>query len=158
MPKIDPSEVPVSTGSSYPPPFDAPCRERRTWRLGRAGGLTQFGVNLVELAPGAWSSQRHYHMREDEFVYVLEGEVVLVEDEGETVLRAGDAAAFPAGTKNGHHLQNRSGAPARVLVVGTRDDEDEGAYPDIDMIYTKGRYSAKDKRAIFRHRDGTPYT
>ena len=97
-----------------------PARERVRQRLGDAGGLTDFGVNLMHLPPGNWSSQRHWHSHEDEFVYVLEGELTLVEDGGETVLRAGDCAAFPKGTGNGHHLINRSDAMAVYLEVGTR--------------------------------------
>src|SRR5438067_1158131 len=101
--------APVS-GTSYPPPFDQPCRARQRRRLGDAAGLTQFGVNLLVLPPGSWSSQRHWHTAEDEFVYVLAGEVTLVTDAGEEILRAGDAAGFKAGEPNGHCLQNRSGA------------------------------------------------
>ena len=108
MPKIDVAAVPKRQGAGYPPPFDAPHADRIRQRLGDAGGLTDFGVNLMHLPPGNWSSQRHWHSHEDEFVYVLAGEVTLVEDGGETVLRAGDCAAFPKGTGNGHHLINRS--------------------------------------------------
>ena len=108
MPKIDLAAVPKRKGSGYPPPFDEPCAERVRQRLGDAGGLADFGVNLMRLPPGNWSSQRHWHSHEDEFVYVLEGELTLVEDGGETVLRAGDCAAFPKGSGNGHHLINKS--------------------------------------------------
>ena len=108
MPKIDIAAVPARKGSGYPPPFDAPCAERVRQRLGNAGGLTDFGVNLMRLPPGNWSSQRHWHSHEDEFVYVLEGELTLIEDGGETVLRAGDCAAFAKGSGNGHHLINKS--------------------------------------------------
>lgn len=156
MPKIDLDRVPTREGSSYPSPFDEPCRARSARRLGDAGGLSQFGVNLMRLPPGAWASQRHWHAREDEFVYVLEGELVLVENAGETTLRAGECAAWPAGVEDGHHLQNRSDRDASFLVVGTRDDEDHGEYPDIDLAFGRGRYSG-DKRAIYRHKDGTPY-
>src|SRR5438270_13191025 len=134
MPKIDIENATVSAGSRYPAPFDEPCRDKRRWRLGDVAGLTQFGVNLLRLAPGAWSSQRHWHMTEDEFLWVVEGEVVLVTDAGEEVLRAGDCAGFKAGVPDGHHLQNRSGAEAVVLEVGTRDwQADRCDYPDIDM-------------------------
>src|ERR1043165_6350003 len=112
MPKIDIAAVPERKGSGYPPPFDAPCAERLRRRLGDAGGLTDFGVNLMRLPPGGWSSQRHWHSHEDEFVFVLEGELTLVEDRGETILRAGDAGAFPKASGNGHHLINRSGRVA----------------------------------------------
>lgn len=154
MPKIDPAAVPKTQGSSYPRPFDEPCRARHTARLSRASDITQFGVNLVTLEPGAWSSQRHWHSREDEFVYVLEGEVVLVEEDGETLLRAGDAAAWKAGAEDGHHLQNRSSANARFLAIGSRDDDDRGEYPDIDLRAAAKRYS---QGGTFTHKDGTPY-
>lgn len=147
--KIDPSSAPSRVGSAYPPPFDAPCRDRERRRLGRAAGLTQFGVNRLRLAPGTWSSQRHWHSHEDEFIYVLEGEVVLVSDAGEERLVAGDSAGFPAGKRDGHHLQNRSSKDAIVLEVGTSADAvDVTTYPDIDMFA---------KPDGFVHRDGTPY-
>ncbi|HMK86910.1 MAG TPA: cupin domain-containing protein [Steroidobacteraceae bacterium] len=149
--RIDLREVPTVTGSSYPPPFDAPCARRARQRLGDAAGLTDFGVNLLRLPPGAWSSQRHWHTAEDEFVYVLEGEVVLVTDAGEETLRRGDCAGFKAGQRDGHHLQNRSAADAAVLEIGSRKiSQDEGEYPDIDLRFLKGR-------AGFAHKDGTPY-
>src|SRR5260370_31776912 len=113
------SEVRAGVGTDYPPPHDAPCRERRRRRLGEVFGLSQFGVNQLELPPGAWSSQRHWHERQDELVYVLEGEVTLVTDEGETTLSAGMTAGFRAGSGNGHHLVNRSAKTVRVLKVGT---------------------------------------
>jgi uncharacterized cupin superfamily protein len=146
--KIDIDEAPTRFGSGYPAPFHAPCMERRRVRLGAAAGLSQFGVNLLHLAPGTWSSQRHWHTREDEFVYVLAGEVVLVTEAGETLLRAGDCAGFPHGVANGHHLQNRGAVEAVVLEVGTDDPRDEAEYPDIDMRATPEG---------FVHRDGTPY-
>lgn len=145
MPKIDIETAEVSTGSRYPAPFDEPCRDKRRWRLGDVAGLTQFGVNLLRMAPGAWSSQRHWHTTEDEFLWVLEGEVVLVSDEGEEVLKAGDCAGFKAGVANGHHLQNRSGAEAVVLEVGTRDwVNDRCDYPDIDMQADADGYLRRD--------------
>ena len=115
MPKIDVTTVPARQGSGYPAPFDAACATRVRRRLGDAGGLHDFGVNLMTLPPGGWSSQRHWHSDEDEFVHVLEGEVILVEDGAESVLRAGDCAAFPKGSGNGHHLINRSAAMAVYL-------------------------------------------
>jgi len=124
--RIDFVAVAPVIGTDYPPPFDQPCRMRERRRLGDAAGLTQFGVNLLRLPPGAWSSQRHWHTEEDEFVYVLSGEVVLVSDDGEEVLRAGDAAGFKAGDRNGHCLQNRSDSDARVLEIGTRIPENTG--------------------------------
>ena len=151
MKKIDVASLPVHRGSGYPAPFDAACRERRRQRLGDAAGLKQFGVNLLRLPPGAWSSQRHWHSAEDEFVYVLAGEVVLVTDAGEETLRAGDCAGFPAGDANGHHLQNRSDAEVLLLEVGSRrPDTDAVDYPGIDL-----RLDAGDRG--YRHRDGTPY-
>ncbi len=155
MPKIDVASLPVMTGVSYPPPFDRPCMARSSQRLGLAAGLTQFGVNLVRLPPGAWSSQRHWHAREDEFVHVLSGELVLVEDGGETVLRAGDCAGFKAGERNGHHLRNRGVTDAAFLAVGARDDADWGEYSDIDMVFAPGRYAAG--RGYYKRKDGTPY-
>jgi len=149
---IDLKSVPVVMGSGYPGPFDAPCAARARQRLGDAAGLTDFGVNLLRLAPGVWSSQRHWHSAEDEFVFIVEGEVVLVTDVGEEILRAGDCAGFKAGVQDGHHLQNRSARDALVLEVGSRRvAEDEGEYPDIDLRALKGR-------AGYTHRDGTPYT
>ena len=150
MPKIDIAAVPERKGSGYPPPFDKPCADRIRRRLGDAGGLTQFGVNLMHLPPGNWSSQRHWHSHEDEFVYVLEGEIVLVEDSGETLLRAGDCAAFPKGNGNGHHLINRSTAPAVYLEAGTRHPDDVTNYSEIDMI-------SANSDGLFTHKDGTPY-
>jgi uncharacterized cupin superfamily protein len=154
MPKIDPSTVPVMTGSRYPAPFDEPCRQRSARRLGDAAGLTQFGVNLVRLPPGAWSSQRHWHTLEDELVYVLEGEVVLVTDAGPETMKVGDAAGFKAGVRDGHCFQNRGAADVVLLVVGSRDDADHGEYSDIDMAFLPGRYSGKNR---YRKKDGTPY-
>ena len=135
MPKIDIASAPVRVGSGYPKPYDAPCSARRRTQLGDAGGLTDFGVNLLHLAPGVWSSQRHWHDREDEFIYVLVGEVTLIEEGGETILRAGDCAAFPKNAANGHHLVNKSNAEALVLEAGTRTSDDVTVYPDIDMKY-----------------------
>jgi uncharacterized cupin superfamily protein len=154
MPKINLADARQVTGSRYPPPFDKPCRNRTLLRLGDAAGLTQFGVNLLRLTPGAWSSQRHWHSHEDEFVYMLEGEVVLVTDAGEEILRAGDCAGFKAGDRNGHCLQNRSALEAKILVIGSRHAEDHGEYPDIDLKFTAGRYTGKD---AFVHKDGSPY-
>ena len=153
MPKrIDPRDLPAHLGTFYPPPYDEPCRARERRRLGDAAGLTQFGVNLLRLKPGVWSSQRHWHTEQDEFVYVLEGEVVLVTDDGEEILNAGDCAGFKAGDKNGHHLQNRSNADALLLEIGTRTPNDSGEYSDIDMAFQTGG------TAMYIHKDGTPYT
>lgn len=154
MPKIDCSMAPKGSGTGYPKPFDEPCRNRSWIRLGDAARLTQFGVNLLRLPAGAWSSQRHWHSHEDEFVFVLRGEVVLVDDNGEERLGPGDCAGFPAGDRNGHCLQNRSGEEAELLVVGSRNDKDHGEYPDIDMKFAPGRYA---NRGGYLHKDGTPY-
>jgi uncharacterized cupin superfamily protein len=151
MKKIDVATAKATLGSSYPAPYGEPCRQRKRFRLGDAAGLTQFGVNLLRLSPGVWSSQRHWHTAEDEFVYVLEGEVVLVTDAGEEVLRPGDSAGFKAGDPNGHHLMNRSNADAVLLEIGARDPARDGVdYPDIDLMIRAGA-------RVFLHKDGTPY-
>jgi uncharacterized cupin superfamily protein len=151
-PAFDPAMLPERQGSSYPAPY-ARAVDGRAWRaLGDAAGLSQFGVNLVEMAPGSWSSQRHWHTHEDEFIYVLDGELVLVTDEGEQVLTPGLCAGFPAGRANGHHLINRSGKAARFLAVGSRSRQDSCHYPDIDMIERQdaGGY-------YYTHKDSTRY-
>src|SRR5215469_15878231 len=150
--RIDVTALTAVVGTLYPPPFDEPCRARERIKLGDAAGLSQFGVNLLLLPPGAWSSQRHWHSGEDEFVYVLAGEVVLVIDEGEEVLRAGDAAGFSAADNNGHCLQNRSRQEARVLEIGSRVPGDVAYYSDIDMVAPAG-----GKPAVYTRRDGAPY-
>ncbi|HEY5761412.1 MAG TPA: cupin domain-containing protein [Steroidobacter sp.] len=150
MPKIDISTVPARQGVGYPAPFAAPCADRIRRRLGDAGGLRDFGVNLMMLPPGNWSSQRHWHSHEDEFVYILEGELILIEDGGETVLRKGDCATFPKGSGNGHHMINRSSTVAVYLEVGSRQLEDLTTCSDIDLMS-----SNSDGR--FVHKDGAPY-
>ena len=151
MPKIDLATAPTRVGTGYPAPFNAPCAGRHRTKLGDAVGLTQFGVTLLRLPPGQWSSQRHWHTAEDEFTWVVEGEVVLVDNDGETVLRAGDCAGFKAGVANGHHFQNRSDRDVLLLEVGSRRPDEDGCdYPDIDLILREGE-------AAYRHRDGTPY-
>lgn len=153
MPKIDLTTVPVRTSSIYPEPYAAMVAGRSSLRLGDAGGLTQFGVNLVTLQPGAMSSLRHWHMAEDEFVMVAEGEFVLVQDEGETVMRAGDCAAFPAGVANGHHFLNRSALPASFLVIGSRAKREVATYSDVDL-----KVEMEGGKAVFTHKDGTPFS
>src|SRR3954470_13831299 len=148
--KLDLSAIASRIGTGYPSPYDEPCRRRERKALGDAAGLTQFGVNLLRLPPGEWSSQRHWHSAEDEFVYVLAGEVTLVTNEGEEVLRSGDCAAFKAGDPNGHHLQNRSNADVLLLEVGNRDAADGAVYPDIDLLIPP-------HSDHYTHRDGTPY-
>jgi uncharacterized cupin superfamily protein len=151
-PALDPAAVPGQVGSGYPEPFDEPCSTRERRVLGDPLGLTQFGVNLLVLPPGAWSSQRHWHLEEDEFVYVLEGEVVLVTDAGEQVLKPGMAAGFPAGRRDGHHLVNRGDRTARLIEVGTRSPTEHAEYSDIDM---KGW--AVEGVFRFFHKNGEPY-
>ncbi|MEK7266492.1 MAG: cupin domain-containing protein [Pseudomonadota bacterium] len=152
MPKIDLDTVPVFTGTGYPPPYAGAVSGRSRKRIGDAGGLTQYGVNICTLKPGAASAQRHWHLNEDEFVYILSGEAFLVEDCGEVLLKAGDAAAFPAGAANGHHLVNRSGAVTVFLEVGSRAATETVEYtdPSVDMRAVKGengwRYERKDGR------------
>jgi uncharacterized cupin superfamily protein len=149
--KIAIEETRVVRGARYPAPYHEPCTERFRRCLGDAADLTQFGVNLTRIAPGSWSSQRHWHTAEDEFVFVVQGEIVLVTDAGEETLRAGDCAGFRAGTADGHHLQNRSSQAALLLEVGARrPDLDEVFYPDIDLLALKGR-------AGYAHKDGQPY-
>jgi len=151
MPKIDIDAAPRADGTAYPEEHAGPCKARRRWKLGDAAGLDQFGVNLLRLPAGAWSSQRHWHASEDEFVWVLEGEVTLVEEDGETLLGAGDCAGFKAGVPNGHKLENRSDREAVLLEVGTRaPGADACDYPDLDMVLPRGA----DR---YVHRDGTPY-
>jgi uncharacterized cupin superfamily protein len=147
--KIDPAAVAPKIGTGYPAPHDEPCKRRERKRLGDIAGLTQFGVNLLRLPPGTWSSQRHWHTTEDEFVFVVAGEVVLVTDEGEEVLRAGDCAGFKANAPNGHHLQNRSPQDVLLLEVGSRSERDGVTYPDIDM--------ALNEQGEYTHRDGRLY-
>ena len=150
--KIDVDALTVAVGTHYPPPYDKPCHTKERKRLGDAADLTQFGVNLLSLPPGAWSSQRHWHSDEDEFVYVLQGEVTLVGDDGDEILRAGDCAGFKAGDQNGHCLQNRSSHTAVVLEIGSRNDADTARYPGIDLVAPAG-----GKPAMFTHVDGRPY-
>jgi uncharacterized cupin superfamily protein len=151
-PALDPATVPANRGSAYPPPFDRLVATRERRRLGDALGLTNFGVNLLRVPPGCASSQRHWHTRQDEFVYVLAGEVVLVTDGGEQTLSAGMAAGFPAGTGDGHHLVNRSDRDALLLEVGDRMPGDEVDYADIDMMI---RWVDGEER--FLRKDGTAY-
>jgi uncharacterized cupin superfamily protein len=150
--KIALDELQPVVGTLYPPPFDEPCLSRERTKLGDAARLTQFGVNLLRLPPGAWSSQRHWQTLSDEFVYVLSGEVVLVTDGGEEVMRAGDAAGFRAGDPNGHCLQNRSDLDALVIEVGSRIKDDGAHYSDIDMLAPAG-----GKPSTYTRKDGTPY-
>lgn len=152
MPKIDIASVPVRTGSIYPEPFQRVVEGREKSALGNAGGLTQFGVNLTRLKPGAVSALRHWHEQEDEFVYILEGEVTLVENEGESILLAGDAAAFKAGIANGHRLVNKSGRDVLYLEIGTRAREERAHYPDDDLALVRDAGGVR-----FTHKSGESY-
>ena len=137
-PALDPATLPEENHTDYPEPYRALVAGRFRRRLGDALGLTRFGVNLTRIEPGSASAQRHWHSREDELVYVLEGELTLVTDGGEQLLTPGMCAGFKAGVPDGHHLVNRSDRPAVLLEIGNRDPDDEGAYPDIDLRYAKG--------------------
>ena len=148
MPKIDLSAVPQVNTTKYPTPYDQEVAGRWNRRLRPATGLTALGASHCVLKPGAWSSQRHWHRLADELVVMLEGEAVLVEDGGETVLRAGDVAVFPRGVEDGHHLQNRSDSDCAFLAVSAGDEGDSGSYPDIDLQFRPDGYF---------HKDGTPY-
>lgn len=152
-PALEPETVAPRSTSGYPEPFRSRVLPREKRALGDALGLTKIGVNLTTLPPGKESSMRHHHTHEDELIYVLEGEVVLRTDEGEQVLRAGTCAGFAAGSKDGHQLVNRSDRPARYLEISNRDPRDTAEYPDVDLAYGK----SPDGKAIFSHKDGTPY-
>lgn len=151
MGKINTDNVPLETGSSYPEPYATEMGDRSWQSLGDAGGLTQFGVRLMIMQPGSKSSLRHWHKTEDEFVMVTEGELILVQDNGEITVRPGDCAAFPAGDTNGHHLINRTDAEARFLVIGTRVSHDVCTYSDVDL-----RVELDGARGVFTRKDGTP--
>jgi uncharacterized cupin superfamily protein len=153
VPKIDIAKVPVDTRTGYPPPHDRVVVGRERKRLGNAAGLDQFGVNLTTLKPGAASALRHWHEREDELVYILEGEAVLVEDDGETVLKAGDAAGFKANSRIGHQLVNRSNGDVLYLEVGTRSKIERAEYPGLDLMVIRD-----EKGVRYTRRNGEPYT
>ena len=153
MPKIDIASLPVDSRSTYPEPFNRVVEGRSRKRLGNAAGLDQFGVNLTTLKPGAASALRHWHENEDEFVYVLEGELVLIDDGGETVLKPGDAAGFKASVRNGHHLVNKSTRDAVYLEIGTRSKHERAEYSDVDMLVIRD-----DKGARYTHKNGRPYS
>jgi uncharacterized cupin superfamily protein len=152
MPRIDIARIPVDTTTNYPDPFRGMVAGRERKRLGNAAGLDQFGVNLTTLRPGAASALRHWHTQEDELVYMLEGEAVLIENDGETVLKPGDAAGFKAGSRNGHHLVNRSSRDAVYLEIGTRSKHERVEYSDVDMLHIRD-----DKGTRYVHKDGKPY-
>jgi uncharacterized cupin superfamily protein len=152
MPKIDIGRAAVRTKGVYPSPHRAVTDGREKTALGNVAGLTQFGVNLTLLKPGAASALRHWHEQEDEFIYVLDGELVLIEDDGETTLKPGDCAGFKAGISNGHQLVNRSQGDARYLEIGTRAATERAHYPDVDLMLER------DERGMrFLHKSGEPY-
>jgi uncharacterized cupin superfamily protein len=149
VPKIDLDAIPQTNRTGYPDPYDRDVAGRWYRRLAPAAGLSEMGASHVVLKPGAWSSQRHWHAEEDELLVMLTGEAVLIEDDGETMLRAGDVAAWPKGVENGHHLQNRSGADCSFVAISAGDSaNDRGEYPDIDLQFAGDDYL---------HKDGTPY-
>jgi uncharacterized cupin superfamily protein len=152
MPKIDIDKIPLDASTGYPPPFNKAVAGRARKRLARTAGLTQFGVNICTLKPGAASSQRHWHEEEDELVYMLKGEVVLCEDGSETVLKPGDAAAWKANVANGHCLINRSTQDAVFLEVGTRAAADRAYYSDIDMKVVRDASGSR-----YTKRNGEPF-
>jgi uncharacterized cupin superfamily protein len=152
MPKIDIAHIAVDTRTGYPPPYDRVVVGRERKRLGNAAGLDQFGVNLTTLKPGAASALRHWHAQEDELVFILEGEVMLIEDSGETVLKSGDAAGFKANSGNGHHLVNRSQRDVVYLEIGTRSKHERVEYPGVDLMVIRD-----EKGARYTHKDGKPY-
>jgi uncharacterized cupin superfamily protein len=153
MPKIDIDKLPVDSRSTYPEPFNRVVAGRSRKRLGNAAGLDQFGVNLTTLKPGAASALRHWHEKEDELVYILDGELVLIEDNGETVLHPGDAAGFKANVPNGHHLVNKSGKDAVYLEIGTRSKHERAEYPGEDLLVIRD-----DAGARYTHKDGKAYS
>jgi uncharacterized cupin superfamily protein len=152
MPKIDIAKLPDDSRTGYPEPLNRVVQGRIRKRLGNAVGLDQFGVNLTTLKPGAASSLRHWHEKEDELVFILEGEVVLIDDSGATTLKPGDAVGFKANSPNGHHLVNRSKRDVLYLEIGTRSRHERAEYPDVDLLMIRD-----DKGARFTHKDGTPY-
>jgi uncharacterized cupin superfamily protein len=152
MPKIDIARIAVDSLTNYPDQFRRVVDGRERKRLGNAAGLDQFGVNLTRLKPGAASSLRHWHEAEDELIYMLDGEVVLVENDGETVLGPGDAAGFKANSGIGHHLVNRSDRDAIFLEIGTRSRHERAHYPDVDLMMLRD-----DKGVRFVHKNGDPY-
>jgi uncharacterized cupin superfamily protein len=153
MPKIDVDNVSPDSRTFYPKQFRDVVAGREKRRIGNAAGLTQFGVNLTRLKPGGASAMRHWHHAEDEFIYIVEGEVVLVENDGETILRPGDAAGFKAGVDNGHCLVNRTSRDALFLEIGTRAAKDRVDYPDVDCVFER-----EGTNIVYRRRSGEPYS
>ena len=152
MPKVDIAKVPVKSGTFYPAQFQADCKGRHKQALGDAIGLTQFGVNITRIEPGQTSALRHWHEQEDEFIYMLEGELVLAENDGEVVLKAGDAAGFKAGSGVAHRLINRSNRDAVYFEVGTRAKTERVHYPDVDLELVRDEKGRRYQRC-----NGEPY-
>ena len=152
MPKLDLASVPVKSGTIYPAPYDAAVKGRSSLRLGDAGGLTQFGVNIVILAPGAKSSLRHWHLHEDELVMITLGACTMLQDAGATIMQIGDCAAFPAGVPDGHCFINHTDTEARFLVVGTRAKVEVATYSDVDLMV-----HMRSGAARFSYKDGTDW-
>ena len=150
--RLDPKTVTPRTGTIYPPEFAGPLKGREKRALGDVFGLTQYGVNLATLAPGTWSSQRHWHEKEDEFIFVIEGDITLIDDAGEHPLKPGMCAGFKAGVANGHHLVNKTKTPATYLEIGTRSANEVAAYPDVDMKAVK-----TDGKFVLTRKDGTGF-
>lgn len=149
---INPEEVPEIKGSNYPEAFKKLVAGRTKKRLGDAAGLTNFGVNLVKLEPGSWSSIRHWHLKQDEFIYIVEGEVALVTNAGKQILKPGDAAGFPAGEADGHHLINYSNSIVTYLEIGDRTSDEQVVYPDEDLVANDDSEGWR-----FAHKDGSSY-
>jgi uncharacterized cupin superfamily protein len=152
MPKVDIAKVPVKSGTFYPAEFQAECLGRHKQAIGDVAGLTQFGVNITRISPGSASALRHWHEQEDEFIYMLEGELVLAENDVEVALKAGDAAGFKAGSGNAHRLINRSKRDAVYFEVGTRAKSEKVHYPDVDLVMERDEKSRR-----YLHRSGEPY-
>jgi len=152
MPKVDIATVPVKSGTFYPAEFQAECLGRHKQALGDVIGLTQFGVNITRIAPGSASALRHWHESEDEFIYMLEGELVLIENDGETVLKPGDAAGFKAGSGIAHKLANRGNRDAVYFEVGSRAKTERVHYPDVDLVLVRD-----EKGRRYTHKNGEPY-
>ena len=151
--KIDLAAIPAKIGTTYPASFQHKVKGRSRQPVGAAAGLKNFGVNLTTLEPGAQSALRHWHSAQDEFIYVVQGELTLVTNEGEQILNAGDMAGFAAGIANGHHLINRSGQIAVYLEIGDRSTPDRASYPDEDLVCVP----TADGFRRFEHKNGEPY-
>ncbi len=154
MPKINLSTAPLKTGTGYPAPYDKPCLTRHTTYIGDAGGLTQFGANMITLPPGVWASQRHWHSHEDELVYIVSGTPTFIDDDGEQLLAPGDFTAHPAGDGNGHHMINKTDKDVVFLVIGTRNPaEDNCYYPEVDLRVSPNGTSTRN----FTKKDGSAF-